>query len=485
MPGPLRHAAISIGRRRKTDGKRPAVLCPHGHWPNGRFIGDRSRSDASQMSEADSSTGAEKTAGRRPLSLAGPLRQVWPAWASSSSITTWSATPTRRPSASQRLHGRRGRTAFAKLHGPANLEQHPRPRFLSRPARRRSEAHRHHRGQRRRHADVHALAPSTIARPRHSPPSWSRPPCKAAASARTARILRVGTGNVEIAGLFAPKPLGMSGANDWTMEIETKGLPELKKLYKLYGAEDMVTAKCFPQFDAQLQPGCASSCTTGSTSILQLGVKEADRGKAVQAGADPERTIGLRHGASRPPEGCVDAGTAAENTDRSAEQADAGVTLRRRTQSGWRSSDRVVEPALAGDDRRSVAGQASEIDGERDGRRWINWTTWPVEKSFCQPQRPRGSDSVPDCPQGQEFAGTVVIWIHPDGKSSLLQGRQAGPGRPGNPGSQAATFSPGCFRRLGQWNGRPAMIWAIPSMPASFRLQSGVVAERVHDILTP
>src|SRR5204863_9442369 len=40
--------------------------------------------------------------------------------------------------------------------------------------------------------------------------------------------LRIGTGNVEIAGLFAPKPLGMSCANDWTREMETKGLPELK-----------------------------------------------------------------------------------------------------------------------------------------------------------------------------------------------------------------------------------------------------------------
>src|SRR5205814_1366844 len=46
--------------------------------------------------------------------------------------------------------------------------------------------------------------------------------------------LRVGTGNIELAALFAPKPLGMSGADDWTIDIETKGLPELKALYRLY-----------------------------------------------------------------------------------------------------------------------------------------------------------------------------------------------------------------------------------------------------------
>lgn len=55
--------------------------------------------------------------------------------------------------------------------------------------------------------------------------------------------LRVGTTNIELSALIAPRPLGMTGANDWTKEIETKGLPELKAIYKMYGAEDKVMAK--------------------------------------------------------------------------------------------------------------------------------------------------------------------------------------------------------------------------------------------------
>ena len=47
--------------------------------------------------------------------------------------------------------------------------------------------------------------------------------------------LRVGTGNIEIAALTAPRPLGMTAADDWTKEMETKGLPELKEHYKLLG----------------------------------------------------------------------------------------------------------------------------------------------------------------------------------------------------------------------------------------------------------
>ena len=52
--------------------------------------------------------------------------------------------------------------------------------------------------------------------------------------------LRVGTGNVEIAALFAPKPLGMTAADDWTKEMPTKGFPQLQQLFALYGAEKNV-----------------------------------------------------------------------------------------------------------------------------------------------------------------------------------------------------------------------------------------------------
>ncbi|MCG8600165.1 MAG: alpha/beta hydrolase family protein [Verrucomicrobiales bacterium] len=52
-----------------------------------------------------------------------------------------------------------------------------------------------------------------------------------------ASLLRIGTGNVELAALFAPKPQGMTAANDWTKEmlVDGKGFPELKQLYTMYG----------------------------------------------------------------------------------------------------------------------------------------------------------------------------------------------------------------------------------------------------------
>jgi dienelactone hydrolase len=48
-------------------------------------------------------------------------------------------------------------------------------------------------------------------------------------------LLRVGTGNIEFAALFAPKPILLISADDWTKEMDTKGFPELEQHYRLLG----------------------------------------------------------------------------------------------------------------------------------------------------------------------------------------------------------------------------------------------------------
>ncbi|MBI2946041.1 MAG: acetylxylan esterase [Verrucomicrobia bacterium] len=58
-----------------------------------------------------------------------------------------------------------------------------------------------------------------------------------------ASLLRVETGNVEFAALFAPKPLGLTSAEDWTREMAAKGFPELKQHYKMHAAADHVMLK--------------------------------------------------------------------------------------------------------------------------------------------------------------------------------------------------------------------------------------------------
>src|SRR5690606_37862614 len=61
-------------------------------------------------------------------------------------------------------------------------------------------------------------------------------------------LLRIGTGNVEFAALFAPKPQGMNTADDWTIEMPTKGFPQLKQLYTMLGAPENVELTDRPEF---------------------------------------------------------------------------------------------------------------------------------------------------------------------------------------------------------------------------------------------
>lgn len=54
--------------------------------------------------------------------------------------------------------------------------------------------------------------------------------------------LRVDQGNIDIAGAVAPRPQGLTAADDWTRELKTKGYPDLVNLYGMLGAKDAFEA---------------------------------------------------------------------------------------------------------------------------------------------------------------------------------------------------------------------------------------------------
>ena len=87
-------------------------------------------------------------------------------------------------------------------------------------------------------------------------------------------LLRVDTGNIEFATLFAPKPLGMSAANDWTKEMETKGFPELKQHYALLGAPDKVMLKPLLHFGHNYNYVSRAAMYGWFNKHLKLGVPE-------------------------------------------------------------------------------------------------------------------------------------------------------------------------------------------------------------------
>ncbi len=64
-----------------------------------------------------------------------------------------------------------------------------------------------------------------------------------------ASLMRIKEGNVAFAALFAPRPLGLTTANDWTREMATKGFPEIRKTYQMLGAPGMATLHDRTEFD--------------------------------------------------------------------------------------------------------------------------------------------------------------------------------------------------------------------------------------------
>ena len=89
-----------------------------------------------------------------------------------------------------------------------------------------------------------------------------------------ASLLRIGTGNVEFAALFAPKPQGMTSANDWTREMSTKGFPELQQLYALHGAKDRVMLKRGEHFPHNYNAVSRSAFYTWVNRHFRLGLPE-------------------------------------------------------------------------------------------------------------------------------------------------------------------------------------------------------------------
>lgn len=104
-------------------------------------------------------------------------------------------------------------------------------------------------------------------------------------------LLRIDTGNVEFAALFAPKPQAMTAANDWTKEMETKGFPDLKKQYSLLGAADNVRLMAAIQFGHNYNAVGRAAMYDLFNKHLKLGLPEPIVERDYQRLSQAEMTV--------------------------------------------------------------------------------------------------------------------------------------------------------------------------------------------------
>ncbi len=292
--------------------------------------------------------------------------------------------------------------------------------------------------------------------------------------------LRTGTTNIELSALIAPRPLGMTGANDWTKEIETKGLPELKQIYKMYGADDKVMAKylSFPHnynqpsrevmynfFNKHLgfgQSGTIKELPFKAVDPKQLSVYDADHPLPKDA-ANAEmlkRTL-----------------TLGQEKQLQALMPKDGASLAK--------FQKIQHAAL----RAMMTDQlpaASDVEVVAKGEKTENDGIVAIELVLSR--KGQGERVKTQIVHGKDFDGRGVVWVHPDGIKSVWREGKLVPAARALVDKGAGILVVEAFRTgAAGKDERPTTNMKVASLAYAgyfYGYNRALVAERVHDILT-
>ncbi|HZY87332.1 MAG TPA: hypothetical protein VFE78_21025, partial [Gemmataceae bacterium] len=288
--------------------------------------------------------------------------------------------------------------------------------------------------------------------------------------------LRVGTGNIELAGLFAPKPLGMSGANDWTIDIERKGLPELKALYKLYGAEDKVMARCFPQFAHNYNQVSREVMYNWFNKHLGLGLSTPVVEQSFVP--VPPKELSVYDEQHPRPRDTADAERLRTHmTEASDKQIASLLPKDAKSLAEYRRTLGTALRVMTHDQLPAAADVEAREVGDKTTHDGVLFRRYLLGRKGAKEQVPAVGL------MGKEFDGTVVVWVHPEGKASLTRDGRWAPEVMKILDRKAGVLAVDVFGTGELSLGKPP---AVNAQYAGFTFgyNRPLLAQRVHDILT-
>lgn len=471
---PGHYVSGNLYRPAKINGKIPGVLCPHGHWQNGRFYEAGDKEARSQLEQ-----GAEATMAGARYPLQARMAQLarlgctvfhYDMVGVADSKPIGHGQGFADAEAELRLQSAMGLQTFNSLRAldfVLSLPEVDSQRIGVTGAS----------GGGTQTFILCAIDPRPAAA---FPAVMVSSDMQGGCVCENADLLRIGINNVAIAALFAPKPLGMSGANDWTVNIETKGLPELKQIYSLYGNADNVFAKCLKQFGHNYNRVSRELMYNWFNKYLKLEQKSPVVEEDFRP-IDPKELTVFDEQHPRP----SDAKTAAE--------------LRKSlTAMAERQFAELVPQDKAGLKRyREVVGTAARVmlDAIPDPEDVKSDTTAQDELDGGG-QLLKGiasrSDDNTQLPwvllQPATFNGTAVVWIDGQGKSHLFgkDGKPTAAVRKlldaGNAVVSVDLFLTGEFAQPGKSATLPSVNKKYAGY--TFAYNRPVIANRVHDVLT-
>ncbi|MSQ93726.1 MAG: hypothetical protein EXR98_04130 [Gemmataceae bacterium] len=291
--------------------------------------------------------------------------------------------------------------------------------------------------------------------------------------------LRTGTTNIELTALIAPRPVGMTGANDWTKEIETKGLPELKQIYKMYVAEDKVMAKylSFPHnynqpsrevmynfFNKHLGFGQTATITEKPFTPVdpkQLSVYDADHPLPKDAANAALLKKTLTMGQEKQLQALLPKDA-------------AGLAKFQKIQHAALRA-MMTDQLPAGSDVEVVKGEKTEKDGL-------------VAMEMILSRKGQGERVKTQIVHGKNFDGRGIIWVHPNGIRSLWNRGKLVPAAQTlvDKGTGILVVEPfrSGFDAKGEWPTTNMKVGSLAYAGYYYGYNRALVAERVHDILT-
>lgn len=288
-------------------------------------------------------------------------------------------------------------------------------------------------------------------------------------------LLRVNTGNVEIAGLFAPKPMACSAANDWTKELMTKGYPELQQLYELYGSKDKVAAKAWLEYGHQYNVHAREMMYAWFIKHLK-GKDESPQEPAFKPVVPPKDLSVFDDKHPRP----KDELNAKELRVVMTKASDAQIAkLMPKDKESLKEFRRVVGTALRATVNtelpNEIAVRVAPLKAKQDGL--------TVHRAAIG--RTNESDAAPGFgATGEKYTGEkAVIWLHPQGKASLFENGKAVPALKSLTDAGFGVLAPDL---LGTGEQVFAKGWPVDKNFAGYTYgyNRSLLANRVHDALT-
>jgi len=238
-------------------------------------------------------------------------------------------------------------------------------------------------------------------------------------------LLRIGQGNIDIAAAVAPRALGMTAADDWTIELETKGHPDLLKIYAMVGAPQNYEAHFDIHFKHNYNHVSRTHMYQFANRHLGLGLKTP----VLERDFEPLDKEGLTvWTAAHPAPSGDQVGEAHEKAVNRwwAEDSDARISTSLAPQN---AEDLQAGREILGTAARIMIGRGVPAAGDVS----FGLVSKETRSGYLEMTGLIGNDAhqeeIPAAfafPGKDLWKGKVVIWISPRGKAGLFDGGKPG-----------------------------------------------------------